>query len=953
MALTKEQLVTVAKTEDLKSIQALRLESMELTACFKLLLREMGISLYLLSLKNNCLNIIDIPLGFTNLRKLDLSTNFLTNIGSKDLWNTMPRLQVLYLHDNLLETWETFTSLAMLPHILHLTLFNNPCIHLPHYRKYILSALPSLLALDFHISTQEERLGLQPPDPEKSKIWIQDSPDMKNFRNHIYKLKRKFEKCSPSIRIQSLWRSYYVRKHTGGHLSERDQTAIIIQKHVRGWLLRLRLRKDLEKLLKDTDNDYLLYTPEQYKVHKAVTRIQSFYRKYIVRRNYKRKINNASAKISSNYKRWKQFRLKIPILKSTKIYVLKSQQRTLICLLRALAMHNPDLYHPANSIYDRMAPEFFQSMPKKKTGLAFPLLFDRITDCKTIKVIRFPDIENLSYSYIPLLQMSKWITHAKILNSNEGRSISGKSITKRYCNNLEYQKLSKFKIRGSIITQAERKKYKSIKLNLDDYLDLVEFNAPSEKFVQELFLMVLDYNKIVFSKDLPIFLPIFEVLLHRVRATCTVQACWRGYAVRKQGVLAKLAIEKRSIYCIQRWWRSIKFLYRMKSLMYLKSLLAEYTSPIVYMEEHLFQYLSISTETFLFLEQHFTFYCSGETPYINPFYKKKFLPDWVGCQCRIDYSGGIIVSDEEKTLQAIVLSGARVGITNLSNEVEKKPIMSNSNVKFIKLEYKSIDEAKRRVAILYLKTLDHRTRSYVPLFTRDMLSHPFLMSKLRKIWKNRNINATDYCPAIDILSKALNPTEENIKYVKPPEVQSSPTKIEESHSLFKPQAVLEFDSEVSEIHNQSVDNIEALRQKVKYAREESQRKQAELKFNKQIELEMKMSVFREAKEHTSEIFNFRKNIEEKELELKRSFIEAQARKKQIFLNEKMFIRQFAQAKNMIGKLMKLSDLERHKNKSHQDVKDKVADFKQKNKDKRELIQAILYQKFKNTKRSTL
>lgn len=82
----------------------------------------------------------------------------------------MPRLQVLYLHDNLLETSETFKALSHLPQIAHLTLFNNPCIHLPNYRKQMTLSLASLLALDFHIVTQEERLGIHTPDPEKSKI---------------------------------------------------------------------------------------------------------------------------------------------------------------------------------------------------------------------------------------------------------------------------------------------------------------------------------------------------------------------------------------------------------------------------------------------------------------------------------------------------------------------------------------------------------------------------------------------------------------------------------------------------------------------------------------------------------------------------------------------------------------------------------------------------------------
>lgn len=221
-------------------------------------------------------------------------------------------------------------------------------------------------------------------------------------------------------------------------------------------------------------------------------------------------------------------------------------------MLRALAFYKPDLYHPANSIYDRMAPEFFESQPKKSAGYLFPDLFNLIKDCKTIKMIRFPDIENLPYSHVPLLQMGKWVGLSKILNSQDSKN-SGASITKKYCSAAEFEKLNKFRIRGNTITQDERKKFLTTELHLDDYLDLVKFEAPSLEFVQELFLMVLAYNSLVFHKDLPIFLPIFSMFLDRVRAACTVQACWRGYKIRKEHFLSKFAIERRAIYCIQRW----------------------------------------------------------------------------------------------------------------------------------------------------------------------------------------------------------------------------------------------------------------------------------------------------------------------------------------------------------------------------------------------------------------
>ena len=830
----------------------------------------------------------------------------------------------------------------------------------------MLSSLPTLLALDFHICTQEERLGILMPDPEKSKIWIQDSSDMRSFKQHLYKLRRKLEKCSPAIKIQSLWRRYYVRKHMGGHLSARDRHAIMIQKHVRGWLLRLRLRKDLEKLLKDTNNEFLLYSPQQYVLFKAVQTIEKFYIKYKGQRDYKRKIFKAATKISSVYRGWRGSRYNLPILKDTKIYVLKSQQRTLICLLRAIAMYNKDLYHPANSIFDRMAPEFFEKQIKKPNGYSFPELFNRITECKSIKMIRFPDIENLPYTHIPLLQLSKWVTLAKILNSGHSKGLKGISIPKKYCNIAELEKLKKFRIRGSTITQDERKKFKNLDLKLDEYFDLVEFNCPTLEFLQELFLMIIEYNRCVIQKDLPIFLPIFKVLLDRVKAACTIQAGFKGYLVRKMNLIGSMAIQRRAVFCIQRWWRSLRFLHRIKFLTKLKMILAEFNSPVVYMQEHLFQYLRPSSSNFSFVDQNFGFFCIADGIYITQITRKQFLPSWVGCNCKIEYGGGFTVSDEERTLQAVVLSGAKVEIVKLQSEVTDASRVSDPRLRFLKLEFKSIEEAKRRAAVLYLKTLDYRTGSYVPLMTKSQLNHQFLMSHLRKIWSQRNINPSDPSPALEILSKALHPNDVILKAqtftVEPPTINvpapipAAKTNPELIQSFSpSPKTELNFDSPSrnSENFHFKINDTDIVKQRVKLAREDMHRRHAELKVAKQLELETKLDIFKEAKDHTSEILTFRKRIEEKEMDLKKSFIQAQLRRKQEVNNEKMFIMQFSQAKNMIGKLMKSSELERVRLKGRQEIKEKVETFKDKCRERRELVQAILYEKYKTSNRSVL
>lgn len=943
--LTKETLTNVLKTEDFKSLNILKLDGLELESGFKLLLQEFGVSAYLMSLKNNSFTEIDINLGFSNLHKLDLSTNYIVSVGSKDLWSSMPRLQILYLHDNLLETWETFESLSVLPSILHLTLFNNPCIHLQGYRKFMISSLPTLLALDFYISTEEERKGLAPLDLEGAKVWIQDTSDIRNFKQHLYKLKRKWEKCSPIIKIQSYWRRFKVRRNMGGHLSVRDKMAVIIQKNVRGWLLRNKLKRDLEKLLRETNNEHLLYDPEEFVHFKAVKKIESWYKVYKEKKMMVRRRHNASTKISSFYRKWKACRINFPLLSYTKVYILKSQQRTLICLLRALSIYAPNVYHPANNIQDRVAPEFFEKLPRKFEGYSFEELFNRIIDCRSVKVIRFPDLDNLQYTDIPTLQMVKWVPHAKMANSGYLRPLKNTPISKLYSTKAEYEILKKFKNRGCAITKEERDKIKDVHQNLDDYLDLFEFSAPTAEFLHELLLLIFEYNKYLNSKDYPIFIPIYEIFLKRVKAACTVQAIWRGHRVRKHRTLAMQVIERRAALIVQRWWRMIKYWYRINALIKLKNLLKEINSSTLYLQEHLFQCLSTYEGKHKFAEQDFTYFCRESTVYLLNCSREnhKLLPQWVGTQLFIDRTGAT-PGDEEKTLQAVVLSGARVDIVTLNSQVQEAKV-GNPGLKFLKLEFDSVEEAKRRVAVLFLQTLDNRSKSFIPLLTLTHLKHSFLMTRLRSVWKAWNINPNESCPATIILAKALSPIETSIKIeqtINLPPASAPILRNPPSERFFEPISEPEIP-----IERHTISSQELMRKRVQRAREETHRRQSENKISKQMELEIKMNDFKETKEHHQEIINYRYNQELRQKELKKNMVEAQTRKKMELQNERKFIVQFAQAKNMLQKLMKNSDLNRWKHKSREEIKTRVETFKQKSKERKEFIQSVLFEKYKS------
>ena len=79
----------------------------------------------------------------------------------------------------------------------------------------------------------------------------------------VYRLKRIFERNSPSILIQSLYRGYKSRNFITFYYKKRTANAITIQKNVRGWLRRKAFEKDLKELLAKTGDEDLLLTTEE------------------------------------------------------------------------------------------------------------------------------------------------------------------------------------------------------------------------------------------------------------------------------------------------------------------------------------------------------------------------------------------------------------------------------------------------------------------------------------------------------------------------------------------------------------------------------------------------------------------------------------------------------------------------------------------------------------------
>lgn len=130
------------------------------------------------------------------------------------MFNGLQSLQFLYLHNNNISKWQDLQALTALPSIMQITLFNNPVCQIPGYRHFLVNSIACLKALDNYIITDEERIedasfgyrfrGLN----EFMKIHIPDYSSERSAEQHllnlevdVYRLKRLFERNSPSILI--------------------------------------------------------------------------------------------------------------------------------------------------------------------------------------------------------------------------------------------------------------------------------------------------------------------------------------------------------------------------------------------------------------------------------------------------------------------------------------------------------------------------------------------------------------------------------------------------------------------------------------------------------------------------------------------------------------------------------------------------------------------------------
>ncbi|CAF4388392.1 unnamed protein product, partial [Adineta steineri] len=90
----------------------------------------------------------DLLMNCRQLIKLDLHSNRINKLPNEELWKEMLQLKILYLHDNLLSSYDDIKSLSNTPNLEVLTLYDTPISLKKNYRHHVVNSVWTLKALD-------------------------------------------------------------------------------------------------------------------------------------------------------------------------------------------------------------------------------------------------------------------------------------------------------------------------------------------------------------------------------------------------------------------------------------------------------------------------------------------------------------------------------------------------------------------------------------------------------------------------------------------------------------------------------------------------------------------------------------------------------------------------------------------------------------------------------------
>ncbi|XP_001340019.5 leucine-rich repeat and IQ domain-containing protein 3 isoform X1 [Danio rerio] len=179
-------------------------------------------------LADNFLTRIEPLMECTSLVKIDLKGNQIVQLPDASGWSHLKELQLLYLHDNNMSTWDNIKGLSGCLKLTALTLYDTPVSLKGNYRHRLVNNIWSLKALDNFVISDEEIIEnmclpfrfkakkqhfcvrLYPPTKSDS-----FETEMKVMYKIITEINRIQAFYSPTLIIQRWIRGYLIRRSLG------------------------------------------------------------------------------------------------------------------------------------------------------------------------------------------------------------------------------------------------------------------------------------------------------------------------------------------------------------------------------------------------------------------------------------------------------------------------------------------------------------------------------------------------------------------------------------------------------------------------------------------------------------------------------------------------------------------------------------------------------------------
>ncbi|KUF89712.1 hypothetical protein AM588_10005207 [Phytophthora nicotianae] len=198
------------------------------------------------------------------LRVLNASQNDIATLPSIDFWSQFRCLSMCFLSQNALRTWADVQGLEGCSRsLLWLNLTNNPLMALKNARSFIVNKLPFLKALDNFVTTDQEVVQHARPSARFNAL----SPRL-SIAHLLMPLEFETDDAallyvgetetavatihadnSPSVRAQKLIRGYLSRRANFPRFRNVRELIIHVQKHIRGFLLRQLIKRQICELV--------------------------------------------------------------------------------------------------------------------------------------------------------------------------------------------------------------------------------------------------------------------------------------------------------------------------------------------------------------------------------------------------------------------------------------------------------------------------------------------------------------------------------------------------------------------------------------------------------------------------------------------------------------------------------------------------------------------------------